>query len=371
MADRPLRAALSWLAALACVSFPAGALRAQAAPAEPTVRAAPADLQRTCEEFRAAQGIVGMGVAVLEDGKVVFDAAFGMADREAKRAATPQTLFRLGSIAKPVAATIAMQLVDDKELDLDADVRTRLPDLAERLAPMTVRQLLSHTAGIRHYRPDRRDNATAHRTTAQALELFLGDPLVAEPGTRHSYSTHGYTVVAAVLEASSGKTFVELVRERIAARGCAALDCEVSADDKPARSALYERERDGTVAHRPAREDLSWKYAGGGMESTALDLARFGDGVRSATLCSAAGRDAMWTRTKLTRGSEVAYGLGWRVAEDGTRMHTGAQQGAQSALVVMPEQGVVIAVLTNTTGTKPQELVPRVQEIVRGATAKK
>ena len=77
------------------------------------------------------------------------------------------------------------------------------------------------------------------------------------------------------------------------------------------------------------REDNSWKYAGGGMESTALDLARFGDLVRRAKLVSETGRDVMWTRAKLSDGTEIGYGLGWGVAADRSQMsHTGSQQGA-------------------------------------------
>lgn len=334
-----------------------------------------AELRGECEKFLAAQHAVGMGVAILDDGKVVLDAAFGLADREAKRAASTDTLYRLGSISKPVAAAIAMQLVDEKKLDLDADVRAKLPDVAARMQPTTMRQLLSHTAGIRHYIAGKKDNSVEHRTTAQALELFVGDPLVAPPGTLFSYSTHGYTLVHAVLEAAGGKSFPLLVRERIRARGLASLDCEVLTEPaKPARTALYELDEKptGAVQEKGAvqeaklcgpREDNSWKYAGGGMESTVLDLARFGELVRTAQLVSESGRDALWTRTKLKDGKETAYGLGWRVAPDRSLIfHTGSQQGAQSVLAVMPAEGLVIAVMTNTSGTQPQELAERLHK---------
>lgn len=333
------------------------------------------ELRGECEKFLALQHAVGMGVAILDDGKVVLDAAFGFADRETKRAASTDTLYRLGSISKPVAAAIAMQLVDEKKLDLDADVRAQLPGVAARMQPTTLRQLLSHTAGIRHYLDGRKDNSTEHKTTAQALELFVGDPLVAPPGTLYSYSTHGYTLVHAVLEAASKKSFVELVRERIRARGLASLDCEVLTEPaKPARTALYELDEkpagaaEETSAVREAklcgpREDNSWKYAGGGMESTVLDLARFGELVRTAKLVSESARDALWTRTKLNDGKEIAYGLGWRISPDGSVvLHTGSQQGAQSVLLVVPGAGLVIAVMTNTSGTKPLELASKLQQ---------
>lgn len=306
-----------------------------------------------------------MAVAVIDDGKVSFDEGFGEADRDAQRKVDTNTLFRLGSISKPVTAVIAMQLVDEKKLDLDGDVRERIPAIAELFPRLSMRQLLSHTAGIRHYRPDRKDNSTEPRTTAQALELFIRDPLLFEPGAKHSYSTHGYTLVAAALENASGRSFVELERARIRARELPTLDCEVLSDPKPARSALYDLDPLGVAAHSTPPENNSWKYAGGGMESTARDLARFGDGVLHARLVSAAGRDALWTRTILDDGQKIGYALGWRVSNDGNEIHhTGSQQGAQSVLTIVRDQDLVIAVLTNTNGTKPQELVPRLRALL-------
>ncbi len=340
---------------------------ASAATGDPTAVVGPstAELHKTCSEFLAAQHIVGMAVAVVDDGQLIFDEGFGEADREAHRKVETSTLFRLGSISKPVAAVIAMQLVDEKKLELDADVRERVPAIAQGFPRLSMRQLLSHTAGIRHYRPDRKDNSTEHRTTAQALELFIHDPLLFEPGAKHSYSTHGYTLVAAALESAGGKSFVELERARIRDHELPALDCEVLSDSKPARSALYDLDPLGVAVHSTPPQDNSWKYAGGGMESTARDLARFGDGVLHARLVSAAGRDALWTRTILDDGQKIGYALGWRVSSNGNEIsHTGSQQGAQSALTIVRDQELVIAILTNTNGTKPQELVPLLRKML-------
>jgi CubicO group peptidase (beta-lactamase class C family) len=361
-----LALALVFLAGACASAAPELPPRAAAAAAPDPRAAGPraAELRAACETFRAERGIVGMAVAVLDDGAVVLDEPFGLADRERELPATRSTLFRLGSISKPVTAAIALRLAEAGTLDLDADVRALVPE-ARHLPPMTLAQLLAHTAGVRHYRPDRRDNSTAHRTTTEALALFVGDPLLSAPGAKYSYSTHGYTLVVAALERASGRSFVELVREHVRDRGTPSLDCEVLVDAKPARSALYELEKDGGARLEAEREDNSWKYGGGGMESTALDLARFGDAVRTATLVSPAARERMWSPTALADGKQSHYGLGWRIARDrGEVLHTGSQQGAHSALVIVPAEGLVIAVTTNTNGGKPQELVPRLRELL-------
>ncbi|MBI5364828.1 MAG: beta-lactamase family protein [Planctomycetes bacterium] len=334
-------------------------------PIQAPVTSAP-ELRTACATFRERQEIVGMSVAVLEHGRVAFAEAFGFADREREKLATRDTLFRLGSISKPVTATIAMQLAEEGKLDLGADLRQFAPDLASRLPRMSMQDVLSHTAGFRHYRAGRVDNSTTHRTTHEALELFLADPLLSAPRAKYSYSTHGYTVAVDVMEHVTKQSFVDLVRARVRDRVAPTLDCEVLTEAKPARSALYEKKESGDVLHSAVREDNSWKYGGGGMESTALDLARFADAVRTGKLVTAAGRDAMWHATTLADGTTSNYGLGWRLEPAlGEVMHTGSQQGANAVLVIVPEDELVFVVMTNTLGTKPQALVPRLRELVR------
>lgn len=310
-----------------------------------------------CRAFLEAQHVVGMSVALIDDGELVYEESFGWRDREAQVAADRTTLYRLASVSKPVTAVLAMQLVQSGKLDLDVGVSKYVEGLDPRIGALTLRRLLSHTSGMRHYRADRADNGTRHLTTAQALELFVHDPLIAEPGSKYSYSTHAFTLVAAALEGASKREFVELLRSEIAARGVPALDCEVAVTEKPLRSALYEKLPAGIVRRSEPREDLSWKYGGGGMECTAVDLARFAELVLRAKLLSEESRDALWTRARLADGGSVDYGLGWGLNDSGKLVsHSGSQQGASSALSIQREQGRVVVVLTNTEGGNAPEL---------------
>jgi CubicO group peptidase (beta-lactamase class C family) len=340
-AGKELDVITPFLFALLSISAPQ-----QAAAATATVKD---ELRAACEDFRKTKDVVGLSVAVLEDGQVVFDEGFGQRDREAKLAAEASTLYRLASVSKPVTAALAMRLVERGKLDLDTGVAKYVDDLQPKIGALTLRQLLSHTSGVRHYAQGREDNGTAHRTTKEALALFTGDPLLFEPGTKYSYSTHAFTLVAAAIEGASKEDFVAHLRRELK-DVAPALDCEVASDVKPNRSALYARGAAGVQRAEP-REDNSWKYGGGGMESTARDLARFAQAVLDAKLVSAASRDALWARTKLNDGSLTDYGLGWGLSADGKRAsHTGAQQGASSSLTVLREQHTVIVILCNTEG---------------------
>lgn len=320
-------------------------------------------LRERCEGFLAAEHVVGMGVAVLRKGELVFESAFGQSDREAARPARESTLYRLASVSKPVTATLAMQLVEQGKLELDVGVAKYVPGLEPALGAVTLRQILSHTSGIRHYRLGRVDNGVEHRTTEQALSLFVEDPLLFQPGEKYSYSTHAFTLAAAAVERAAAKDLGALMAERIGP-GAPRLCLEVLALEKPERAALYRR-NGADVQRSEPREDLSWKYGGGGMESTARDLARFADLVLRAELVSVASREAMWTRSRTNDGKEVEYGLGWAVGEKGKLVqHSGSQQGASASLSILRESGLVVVVLTNTEGGNAPELGQGLRQIL-------
>lgn len=351
------------LAALALLLFQAPPV-AQA-PVAPVV-----ELRAACVEFLASSGTVGMTVAAIVDGEIVFDEAFGARDREAKLPADSTTLIRLASVSKPVTATLVAMLAHEGKLSLDEPMSRLVEGLPVAAQPLTMRRLLSHTAGVRHYKVGKEERGERSYTTREALALFVGDPLIAEPGIRYSYSTHAFTLVAAGIEGAAKLSFRELLRERISAASAPTLDCEVASEEKPGRSAVYEL-RDGKAVRAEPREDLSWKHAGGGMECTASDLARFADAVLRADLVPADVRDAMWTQQTLTSGDTVDYGLGWVVAKGRPVVsHTGSQQGSSAMLSVHRERGIVIAILCNTTGAKAPELAPRLQRILGEAMAK-
>lgn len=308
-------------------------------------------LNGLCARRRVELGIVGLRAVVIEDGELVFHGGAGFADRERQLLTTPDTLFRLGSISKPVTAALVMQEVAAGRLELDADLRRYSPELRDKLAPLTLRQVLSHTSGVRHYAPGKIDNSTKLRTTREALELFVDDALLFAPGERYSYSTHAYTLAAHVLESVTRQPFERLVRERVAARGAPSLDCERLAQSKPARAKLYNTVQGAEPLLQLIPEDNSWKYAGGGLESTALDLARFGQLMLDDQLVERAQRDAMWAPTRLNDGSTSNYGLGWSLdPERGLVSHTGSQQGCHCALLIDSQRRRVVAVMTNTLG---------------------
>lgn len=304
-------------------------------------------LRILCEDHLKKERIVGMTVAILDRNEILLNQGFGFADREAKRPAGPSTIMRLGSVSKPITAVGVLRLVERNKMELDADIRTYVPEFPAKPWKITLRHLLTHTSGIRHYVASKSDNLYETVTTEQGLKRFSSDPLLFEPGDKFSYSTHAYTLLARAVERVDGRHFVEYMREEVFPAAGGSLDCEVAKESKPERSALYLKQT-GEAKRYLRREDLSWKYAGGGMEATALGVARFGEAVRSGELLSPETRDRMWTLTTLNDGKPNVYGLGWRVGANGRVGHGGSQQGAATYLLVDPKSEIVVAVLANT-----------------------
>jgi serine beta-lactamase-like protein LACTB, mitochondrial len=314
-----------------------------------------------------AQKIVGLCAGIGFNGNIIAAESFGFEDREAKTAASEQTMFRWASVSKPLTAVVTMQLAKEGKLDLDADLRTLVPEFPKKPWPVTSRQLLCHQGGIVHYingkviKTERTyDSPHPFKDTILALDNFKESPLLSEPGTTYSYTTHGYMLVGAVAERAGKQPFAELVKVRIATPcGMTTLRPDYQWEDIPHSAIGYRKiggagNVEGEIV-KSGDTDVSWKLPGGGFISTATDMARFGLGMVTGKLVDDATREQMWTRQKTRDGKETDYGLGFRVAElDGTRLieHSGSQEKTITHLLILPDRGVVIALMANTEGTR-------------------
>src|SRR5215831_4230112 len=178
------------------------------------------EIEKAVASFMSANSVPGLSAAVVLAGEPRWAQGFGMADLENSSPATSATLFRLGSISKPITAVAVLQLWERGKLDLDSPVQKYCPEFPQKESPITTRQLLGHLAGIRHYNPDGKgdvpeDSARHFSSMKESLQLFASNPLVAKPGTEFHYSTYGYTVIGCVLEGAAGKKFMDYVRKNV------------------------------------------------------------------------------------------------------------------------------------------------------------
>ncbi len=158
----------------------------------------------------------GASFAIGLDGELLWSEGFGLADVENNVRATPLTAYRSASIGKPMTATAVMALSERGNLDLDAPVQKYCPAFPQKAWPITTRELLSHTSGIREPNEDSELYNTRHyERIADALAIFAQDPLTMEPGTDFRYTSWGYVLLGCVLEGATGEEYRALMKHAI------------------------------------------------------------------------------------------------------------------------------------------------------------
>jgi serine beta-lactamase-like protein LACTB len=332
-----------------------------AAPARPGAIHRPtqgdiARARRIITDTMQALGSPGASIAVMFEGQVIWSEGFGLADVEQQVPVTPRTVFRIGSVSKPLTAAALGLLVQQGKVDLDAEVQRYVPGFPRKQYPITVRQVAGHIAGIRHYRAGEFENQKHYNTVLEGLSMFSADSLLFEPGTRYQYSSYGWNLISAIIEGASGESFLPFMRKAVF--GPAALEHtypEFADSIIPFRADFYAYDETARAMLNAPYVDNSYKWAGGGFVSTSEDLAKFGQAMLAGTLLRPETVATLWTSMTTRIGKPTAYGIGWSVTTDslGRRRvgHTGGAMGGTATLQIYPEQRLIIAMLVNSDRT--------------------
>lgn len=309
-------------------------------------------LEAKIEAFREEQGVPGVGCAARTADGTLIAFGSGTADVENDVPCTEQTVFRLASISKPVTAVAALRLVERGELDLDRPVDELVPGWPTKRWPVTPRHLLGHLGGVRHYRRGEILSNRHYDSVTEAIAIFAPDPLEHEPGTRYRYTTYGYNLLGAAVEAAAKQPFADVLREEVfEPAGCTTLCIDDSYAIIRHRAQGYDRR--GGQLHNSHPVDTSNKVPGGGLCGTPTDLVRFAAAVLDGKLLKAETVDRMWTPMQTADGKATGYGMGWNVGtRDGRRfaMHGGAQPRVSTLLYVDRDSKVIVAVMANLEG---------------------
>lgn len=306
-----------------------------------------------------------ISATVAVHGEIVFAGAVGLAHVQDAIPATHETVYRIASTSKAVTAVAVLQLLDQGLIHLDDDIRKYVPEYPEKPWPITIQQVLEHSSGIRHYNDGETSRKQNHyESVADALNEFKDDDLRFEPGTEYGYSTFAYTLLQGVIESASGMSFRQYLRANVfQPAGMNNSDIEVKGEQYPLRAAGYRG--DGDVVSQVGYDDVSFKYAGGGMISSTRDLAKFCIALGRGDLLSDSLREFMFTETKIKPGSGIAWGS--RIDEHtGTRRvwHPGRSNGFESYLLYYPQEDVAVSILTNQHYTNPWVQVGGVAQLL-------
>ena len=329
-----------------------------------------AKIDRIATQVLEMRGIPSASIAVVHGGKLVYTQAYGKSHLAPDVAATPAMRYSIGSISKQFTAAAILLLQEQGKLSLDDVVGKYVPDLT-RGNEVTIRQVLSHTSGYQDYWPeDYLMTPMMKPENAQyILDTWAKKPLDFEPGTQWQYSNTNYVVAGAIVEKITGEKLTGFLAEHVFRplgmksvldRDEAAL---TSTDATP-----YVRAALGPLRRAP-EEGRGWMFAAGELAMTPHDLALWDISMMAQSILKPESYREMFTEVKLKDGKGTHYGLGVEVLNrDGHRVieHSGEVTGFVSDNIVLPDDGVAVAVTTNHMASGASQIAQLVATTISG-----
>ena len=303
---------------------------------------------------------------VARKGRTIRAEGYGLANVELSVPVKPETLFQSGSVGKQFTATAVMMLVEAGKISLDDPLSKFFPQAPAWWKQVTVRELLSHTAGFTDYPEDfdyRKDY-----TEEQLLAIVEAIPPAYAPGTSWSYSNLGFLTLGILIHRVSGEFYGDFLRHRI----FKPLDMATTriideADIIPNRSSGY-RLVEGHLKNQEWVAPTVNTTADGSLYFSILDLAKWDAALYTNVLLKDSTREQMWTVAKLNDGKPNSghYGFGWFIESDGAHRvveHEGQWQGFETQISRYVDDGLTVVVLTNLGSAKPDKIAHEVAAI--------
>jgi CubicO group peptidase (beta-lactamase class C family) len=354
--------------AFAAIVTLTAALHAQELPAEMR-----ASIDKSAADILAKNGVPSASVAVVRDGKIAYEHAYGLANVETKLPASPQMRYSIGSISKQFTAAALLMLAEEGKLSLDDKVIRWLPDLT-RAGDVTIRQILSMTSGYQDFWPQDYVMPMMMQpvTAPEILTGWAKKPLDFEPGAKWQYSNTNYVAAGMIAEKVAGMPLLDFLQKRVFVplhmTTVSNTDAAPLGPEDPMR---YLRYALGPVRPAP-KEGRGWMFAAGELAMTAHDLALWDISMIDQTILKPSSYRTMETEVELNNGVGSRYGLGVSIGtSDGRRVisHGGEVSGFTARNEVYPDDHVAIVVLTNmdATGT-PEQIASSISKTIFAST---
>jgi CubicO group peptidase (beta-lactamase class C family) len=294
--------------------------------------------------------IPGLALVVIRDGEVIEMKGYGFANLEHNVPANPDTVFELASVTKQFTAAAVMLLVEQGKIRVEDPIAQYLPNSPGHWKDITVRHLLTHTAGLpdmeNGFQALRNDGPRVNYTTSELFNAAKNDPVSFAPGARWQYSDVGYFLLGMIIEKASGESYRNFLASRffgpLAMASTSVLDQWVVLKNRAAGYTI----RNGQIVNirRVIQVELPSHY---GIFSTVRDLVKWDNALATGKILKQSSLEQMWTPVKLNDGGSFPYGFGWGTDEmRGHRMitHTGI---TGTEYTRFPDDKLTVIVLTN------------------------
>ncbi len=325
------------------------------APPAASWQAAATHARQLAQAAVTEQNLPGMSVAVGVGGEIVWAEGFGLADIHNRKAVSPRTRFRIGHVSKALTSAGVGLLREQGRLHLDEEIQTYVPAFPKKEWPVTLRQLMGHVSGVRHYRDDEWGDKPKVRCdrASDGVKSFANDALLFAPETKYSYSTYGWVLVSAAVEDAANEPFFRFMRSKVfEPTGMADTEEDVASQPMRDRATSYYRHL-GT--ERTTAVDYSCFAGGGAFLSTPSDLVRFAAALTDGKFLQPTTVGLLQTPQALPSGESTNYGLGWMIetVELNGQLtpvvgHASRTiEGASTSFLIFPDRGLVVAVSAN------------------------
>jgi CubicO group peptidase (beta-lactamase class C family) len=317
------------------------------------------------------QHIPGLSLLVVKDGKIIRSEGFGLANVELQVRVKPETVFQSGSVGKQFTATAVMMLVEEGKIGLDDPLTKYFVGAPPAWKNVTVRELLSHTAGFGDY--PKNFDYRKDWTEAEELKLIESIPLAYRPGTNWAYSNFGYVTLGILIHRVTGEFYGDFLQQRIfQPLGMRSTRIISEADIVPNRAAGYRLVK-GELKNQEWVSPVVNTTADGSLYFNILDLAKWDAALYTEKLLKRSSLDLMWTPVKLKNGQPNGgrpnsgnYGFGWFIDQRaGHRCihHDGAWQGFETAIDRYVDDRLTVVALSNLEGAEPGKITQHVAEM--------
>lgn len=293
----------------------------------------------------------GGNFAVMKDERIIYSEGMGLASTDLEVPATRKTKFRIGKVSELFTSLIYQMMIEEGVLHPDSTVQHYLPDFPATKYPITIDNLVNHTAGIRPPYESEKDLSQPNVSLQKGLDLFKNDPQSSPPGWYQIQSMYNYNLLGVIMEKVSGKKYPKLLKEYITDT----LHLTNTVVDNPfntiiGRSDFYDHNLVAQVTY--ARfYDSRYRAPSDGILSTAEDLAKFGNAILNSDLISDKIRNRLFVPVSLGGDIPASMANGWMILdnEEGKQFYgrTGGVLGGGASILIYPNYNLVVAGAVN------------------------
>lgn len=338
------------------------------------------EVDRVVAKYMADRSIPGASVAVIQNGKVIKESSYGVANVELSVPVSNGTLFTLASTTKEFTAVAIMMLAEEGKLSLDKSIRSYLPELPAAWAPVTIRHCLSHTSGLPD--GDAPDNVNVLPLAGSHAELMalLATKPVTEPGVKMVYNQTEFMLLADIIERVSGKPYKSFIEDKLLKPlGIASMRWGDAWEVIPDRASLYtalQPTTDRSKLQLDAKGEpvfskagihafgskvvTEWLTPAAGLNGNIDAMARWEAALWSGKVIKLSTLDVMGTPYKLRDGGTGEFGLALVPDELDGQPSVSSGGGAAVWITTLPKKHLTAIVLTNLQASSPQMLVAQI-----------